>query len=199
MKGSAKGYSGECTFTVHIPLVVRKRGGRKLVLAPEGAPTLVRRARVDSAMVKALARAHRWKRMLETGEFATAKELAAAERINPSYLGRVLRLTLLAPDLAERILDGTQPPGLQLEQLFRLFPEEWQEQRRISRSREFVFSVFSKRPRGGLLGFLMQCPSKFPSQCTSERVGFLLALTKQTRADAIACAECAVLWRRISE
>jgi hypothetical protein len=127
----AKAGTGERTFTVHVPLALRKRGRRKLVLAPEGAPAWVHRPRVDSAMVKALARAHRWKRMIETGEFATAKELAAAEKINPSYLGRVLRLTLLAPDLAERVLDGTQPPGLQLDQLFRSFPEEWREQRRI--------------------------------------------------------------------
>lgn len=64
--------------------------------------------------MKALAQAHRWKRMLETGELATAKELAAV-KINPSYLGRVLGLTLLAPD--QRILDGMQPPALELEQL----------------------------------------------------------------------------------
>jgi hypothetical protein len=68
--------------------------------------------------------------MLETGEFATAKDLATREKINPSYLGRVLRLTLLAPDLAQRILDGTQPSGLQLDQLFRSIPEDWTEQRK---------------------------------------------------------------------
>jgi hypothetical protein len=130
MKSGTKAGAGERTFMVHVPLAMRKRGGRKLVLAPEGAPAWAPRRRVDSAMVKALARAHRWKRMLEAGEFATAKELAAAENINPSYLGRVLRLILLAPDLAERILDGTQPRWLQLDQLFRWFPEEWREQRK---------------------------------------------------------------------
>jgi hypothetical protein len=129
MSGPKAG-TGEGTFTVHAPLAMRKRGGRKLVLAPEGGPAWAPRARVDSAMVKALARAHRWKRKLETSGFTTAKELAAAEKINPSYLGRVLRLTLLAPDLTERILDGSQPHGLQLEQLFGFFPEEWQEQRK---------------------------------------------------------------------
>ena len=102
MRVGSKPSTGERTFTVHVSLAVRKRGGRKLVLAPEGAPAWSPRARLDNAMVKAVARAHRWKRMLETGEFSTAKELAASEQINPSYLGRVLRLTLLAPDLAER-------------------------------------------------------------------------------------------------
>jgi hypothetical protein len=57
-------------------------------------------------MLKALARAHRWKRLLETGEFSSVTELAAAEKINLSHIGRVLRLTLLAPDLVETILDG---------------------------------------------------------------------------------------------
>src|SRR5215207_5979239 len=97
-------------LTVRVPLAFRRRGGRKLVVVPGGAPAWAPpRARIDSTLVKALARAHRWKRMLESGEYASVAELASAERINPSYLCRVLRLTLLAPDLVEAILDGTQP------------------------------------------------------------------------------------------
>ena len=87
------------------------------------------RPRPDSTMVKALARAHRWKRMLEGGHFATIKDLAAAERINPSYLCRVLRLTVLAPDLVERLLDGRQPAMLQLAALLKPLPVEWERQR----------------------------------------------------------------------
>jgi hypothetical protein len=55
--------------------------------------------RVDNTMVKALSRAYRWKRMLESGEFVTVQDLAAAEKINPSYFSRVLRLALLGPDI----------------------------------------------------------------------------------------------------
>ena len=70
-------------LTVHVPLAIRKRGGRKRVMAPDGTALLpVRRAFVDSTLVKAIARAHRWQRMLESGEFASIAELAAAERIN---------------------------------------------------------------------------------------------------------------------
>ena len=69
--------------------------------------------------------------MLESGEFATCEDLARAEKINPSYLGRVLRLTLLAPEIVEAIVDGRHPPGLQLEVLFKPFPIEWGEQRSI--------------------------------------------------------------------
>ena len=69
---------------------------------------------IDNAMVKAIARAFRWREMLESGEYATIREIATAEKINESYVGRVLRLTLLAPDIVEAILDGRQPVGLQL-------------------------------------------------------------------------------------
>lgn len=121
------------TLTVHVPLTFRKRGGRKLIIAPTGAEAWVPpRPRVDNTMVKALARAHRWKRMLE-GDYATAQDLAAAEMINPSYLSRVLRLTLLAPDIVEAILDGRQPPGLQLDALLTSLPVEWHRQRTLVR------------------------------------------------------------------
>ena len=82
-------------------------------------------------MVKAIARAHRWKRLMESGRFASVTELAEAEKINQSYLCRVLRLTLLAPDIVEAILDGRQPAGLQLNALLGQIPTEWTEQRRI--------------------------------------------------------------------
>jgi hypothetical protein len=118
------------TVTVHIPLAIRRRGGRKLVLAPDGttdtwaAPC----RRIDNAMVKAIARAFRWRAMLENGTHATIAEIAAAEKINESYVGRVLRLTLLAPNIVEAILNGRQPTGLQLDSLMKRFPVCWQAQ-----------------------------------------------------------------------
>jgi hypothetical protein len=116
-------------LTVRVPLAVRKRGGRTTMVAPEGAsgwslpPT-----RVDSALVKALARAFRWRRMLEGGRYGTIKELAAAEKINESYVCRILRLTLLAPDVVEAILHGGQGPDLQLLRLMNPFPVGWSKQ-----------------------------------------------------------------------
>ena len=94
------------TVTLYAPFRVVKRGGRKEMQLPEGA-TQPRRA--DSTLVKALGRAFRWKRMLESGEFATIAELAEREGIAPSYMTRVLRLTLLAPDIVEAILNGIRP------------------------------------------------------------------------------------------
>lgn len=116
-------------LTVRVPLAVRKqRGGRKLVLMPGGmAPRGASAA--DTTLVKALARAFRWRRMLETGRYGTIDELAAAEKINSSYVSRLLRLTLLAPDIVEAILDGLQPEGTTLPGLMEPFPVEWCTQR----------------------------------------------------------------------
>ena len=118
------------TMTVRVPIAIRRRGGRKLVLAPDGAEITAApiTRHIDNAMVKAIARAFRWRDMLESGEYATIREIANAEKINESYVGRVLRLTLLAPDLIEVILGGRQL-SLQLDGLMRRFPVEWSEQR----------------------------------------------------------------------
>ena len=79
--------------------------------------------------MKALARAHRWQRMLEEGPYASISEMAAAERIDRGYLGRILQLTLLAPDIVEDILDGRQPAELGLSRLLEPLSMEWEQQR----------------------------------------------------------------------
>lgn len=84
--------------------------------------------KTDNTLIKALARAFRWKRMLDSGDFATIAELAEREGIAPSYLTRVLRLRLLAPDIVEAILDGRQGPEVTLARLLEPFPLEWGEQ-----------------------------------------------------------------------
>ncbi len=113
------------TVTLHVPFRVVKRGGRKEMQMPDGA---TQPRKTDNTLVKALARAFRWKRMLESGEFATIAELAEREGIAPSYMTRVLRLTLLAPDIVEAILDGRQGPEVTLGRLLDGFPVEWQRQ-----------------------------------------------------------------------
>lgn len=112
---------------MRVSISIRQRGGRKLVIAPDGAEVAAApiMRHVDSAMVKAIARAFRWRDMLESGEYATIREIANAEKINESYVGRVLRLTLLAPDVVEVILDGRQPVSLSLDGLMKRFPVEW--------------------------------------------------------------------------
>ena len=111
------------------------------MISPDSAPSWAPpRRRVDKAMVKALARAFRWRKMLETGVYNTVEEIAAAEKINASYVSRVLRLTLLAPDIVETILDGRQPAETTLAVLMNPFPLAWGEQA------EAVSGPSSKRP-----------------------------------------------------
>ena len=113
------------TVTLHVPFRVVKRGGRKEMQLPD---CVKQPRRTDSTLVKALARAFRWKRLLESGEFVTIAELAEREGIAPSYMTRVLRLTLLAPDIVEAILDGKQGPEVTLAQVLEPFPLKWQHQ-----------------------------------------------------------------------
>jgi len=120
------------TITVRVPMAFRKRGGRKRVVAPDGqdlVPAARRPERIDSTLVKALARAFRWRRMLESGAVATVTEIAARERINASYVSRVLRLTLLAPGIVEAVLDGKQPARVTLPTLMKGVPVVWGKQR----------------------------------------------------------------------
>jgi hypothetical protein len=117
------------TIMVRIPITLRRQGGRKQVVTPAGAtPWIPTPPRIDNTLVKAMVRAHRWRDMLESGDYATVRDLAKAEAINESYLGRVLRLTLLAPKIIEAILEGKQPATLELDDLMQLFPIEWDKQ-----------------------------------------------------------------------
>ena len=117
------------TVTVEVPFTIRKRGGRKQVITPDGASAWVSpRTRIDSTMIKAIARGFRWRKLLETGVYGTIEEIATAEKINSSYVSRVLRMTLLAPSVVEAILDGRQPTKVTLALLMRPFPVAWEEQ-----------------------------------------------------------------------
>ena len=113
------------TITIHIPFRIVKRGGRKEMILPPSAPA---QRKTDNTLVKALARAFRWKRMLDSGAFSTIGDLAAKEGIASSYMTRVMRLNLLAPKLVEAIVEGRQGPEVTLTKLLEPFPAEWEGQ-----------------------------------------------------------------------
>ena len=113
------------TVTLHVPFRIVKRGGRKEMQLPAGAG---QPRKPDHALIKALACAFRWKRMLDSGEFATIAELAASEGIAVCYLTRVVRLTLLAPEIVEAILDEKQGRQVTLARVLEPFPVEWEGQ-----------------------------------------------------------------------
>ncbi len=118
------------TLVVRIPFTLRRQGGRKQVVTPaNAAPWIPTAPRVDATLIKAVVRGHRWLEMLETGRYATIRDLAKAEKINESYLGRVLRLTLLSPGIFETILSGHQASGLELADFFKPFPLDWEKQK----------------------------------------------------------------------
>jgi hypothetical protein len=116
------------TLVVRIPMRFQRRGGRKRIVAPDGSAIVPgSKPQPNGTLIKGLARAWRWQRMLESSEYGTLAELADAEGIRRSYVCRVLRLTLLAPDIVERILDGRPTAGLA--RFLKPFPVEWERQR----------------------------------------------------------------------
>ena len=113
------------TMTIHVPFRVVKRGGRKEMVLPEGA---AQAPKPDNTLVKALARAFRWKRMLESGDFASISELAEKEGIAFTYMARLMRLSLLSPELVDAVMDGRHPANITLANLMDPFPADWKEQ-----------------------------------------------------------------------
>jgi hypothetical protein len=123
-------------IVIHIPMAFKKRGGRKEIISPgspwglpEGAyATEPPNPQPQRPLVVALAKAHRWQKMVEDGEVSSIKELARRNRVNPSYIARILRLATLAPDIVEAIVDGREPSGLSLRKLTGNLPLLWDEQ-----------------------------------------------------------------------
>ncbi|OSM04179.1 hypothetical protein [Magnetofaba australis] len=117
---------------IRIPLNMKRMGGRKAIIPPEGSNSPFRHShRADKVLLKALGRAHRWLEMLENGEVGSIKALAAQEELDDSYVTRILRLTLLAPEIVAAIINGMQPEGLTWKVLSKPFPVEWERQREL--------------------------------------------------------------------
>ena len=119
------------SVTMVVPMTIRRRGGRKQIIGPDGVPVRVgggtaQETRGDPVLVKALARAFRWQRMLEEGRYGSIRELAAAEGVDRAHVGRQLNLTLLAPDVVEDIMDGRDPGGVTLAMLRGGMPVWWE-------------------------------------------------------------------------
>lgn len=118
-------------ITVRVPLTIRRRRGRKTIVTPvvDGLPASTT-TRADPTLLKALARAFWYQRMLDSGKYTTIAEMAAAEKLDRGYLGRLLHLTLLAPDIVQAIVEGRQAEGVTLPGLLQNVPDNWAEQLR---------------------------------------------------------------------
>jgi len=134
MKGVESRLDGN-TLVVRISMRFQRRGGRKRIVAPDGselAPTS--KPQPDGTLVKALARAWRWQRMFDDGVYATVSDIGDSENISKSYVSRILRLGLLAPDIVDAILAGRTDEGMMLDQLERPLPASWEEQRAVCKA-----------------------------------------------------------------
>ena len=119
-------------LVVDVPLKLKKRAGRKEVILTDAfGDGAIERMSHQEALVVALARAHRWQRLLDEEKFKSVSDLAREIGLDPSFAARLLRLTLLAPDIIEAILMGEEPSGLSLTMLTKQLPVLWNGQRRI--------------------------------------------------------------------
>jgi hypothetical protein len=142
------------SLTVVVPMTIRRRGGRKQITGPDGAPVQaggdasgIAETRGDPALVKALARAFRWRRMLEEGRYCSIRELAAAEGVDRAYVGRVLNLTLLAPDLIEAVLDGRAPDVTIATSLPTVPVPAWESQRQQAAGQPSPLQLYAGKPK----------------------------------------------------
>lgn len=127
------------TLAVHVPMQFRKRSGRKVVIAPPQLPDATQtqakpQSGADNALIGTLAQAFHFQQLLDEGHYATLSDLAHAKKLDQSFVARVLRLTLLAPDIVEAILDGRHDACLQRQTLLRGLPREWEKQRAVIRA-----------------------------------------------------------------
>lgn len=123
------------TLHIRIPMKFSRRSSRKMIVGPNGenmdAMADTQEDNADYTFISALGKAFSWQRMLDDGKYETPKELAKKENVEVTHMYRVMRLTLLAPDIIEAVLNGTQPRTLTLQNVVRGFPVSWQEQRKV--------------------------------------------------------------------
>ena len=117
-------------ISVDLPLTFKKRGGHKVIVLPDGTQgNPVSMATIDNTTIKAVARAFRWRRLLEIGAYGCPEEIAGAEKIDATFVVWIIRLALLVQDILEAILADRQPASLTLKDLMAPFPVEWERQR----------------------------------------------------------------------
>lgn len=126
-----KTFDGQ-TMTVHVPICLKRRGGRKLVVTPAGIvlpPAQPVKSQFDVALTRALIRAWKWQKGLREGKYDSVEVLAEQEKVSSSYIWLILRLNFLAPDLKRLIISGHQPKHWQLKTFLKPFPDIWEKQR----------------------------------------------------------------------
>ena len=123
------------TLHIRIPMQFSRRSSRKMIVGPDGKTISemidAKADNTDYTFISALGKAFSWQRMLDEGKYESPKDLAEKEKVEVTHMYRVMRLTLLAPDIIEAVLNGKQPRTLTLQNVVRGFPISWQEQRKV--------------------------------------------------------------------
>lgn len=117
-----------------VPLSIRRKHNRKLMIPPPGAPYAMSAGYQDLPMIQTLGKAFYWQRLLDDGKFGSIAEMAKHFDLEAGWMAEVLRMTTLAPDIIEAVLDGRQPRQLDLQRLrgrTAPLPREWSEQRKM--------------------------------------------------------------------
>lgn len=131
--GDARNYTtGQQRVTV-VPLTIRRKQNRKVMIPPDGDDSILGTGGHDLPMIRMLGKAFYWQRLLDEGRYPTANDLARSLKLEPGWVAEVLRLTTLAPDIIESVLEGRQPRDLNLHTLRGRrdqLPRDWGEQRK---------------------------------------------------------------------
>ena len=114
------------TVIIHVPMRFSVRSGRKVIISE--AVELPAQPKTENALLTALARAHRWRRLIENGNYISITDLAKANKVNQSYACRLLRLSLLSPSIVTDILNSRQNSKLTLKDVTKPFPLRWDQQ-----------------------------------------------------------------------
>jgi len=125
--GSRGGRGAGGNPVISIPVVFKRRGGRREIILPADAHD--GEASTNKAFLITLARAFRWKDLLESGRFGSVKELAAAVGLERSYVAKLLNLTLLAPRIVEAVVAGDEPGGMSVAELRQGVTARWDDPR----------------------------------------------------------------------
>lgn len=134
VSGPSREYQSQSSAVTFVPLTIKRRHTRKLLIAPPGQEDAKVRSSFDLPMIRTIGKAFYWQKLLDSGEVANATELARQLKLEPGWVAEVLRLTRLAPDIVQAILDGRQPRHLNLHAIRGRqadVPVDWDEQRRL--------------------------------------------------------------------
>jgi hypothetical protein len=121
---------GNHTVTLKVPVIVKHKRGRKVILAPDSEHPGAE-SPVQETMFLALARAHAWTGLIESGKIATVTQLTDKLQLDIAYVTKILHMVNLAPELQEAIITGNEPDGLSLNRLCRGIPVEWERQMEV--------------------------------------------------------------------